>query len=134
MATIDKKESKLSRKDDRDGFIEYVRVQTCRRLTVDSPDDLEDAPVELMQIIGIECKIEWSGFSDEMKQFWIDRGSVSTIDNAWQKYLTDKGITVPTVVPPTPEELAKLVAQSGKVGQDHAHDHAGHSHDGKACA
>ncbi|KAG0232849.1 hypothetical protein BGW42_007858 [Actinomortierella wolfii] len=130
MAAMDKKETKLTRQDDRDGFIEYVRVQTCTRLNVDSPEDLEDAPVDLMRIIGIECKIEWTGFSDEMKQFWIDRGSVRTIATAWKKYLDSNNITIPPVVPPTPEELAKLVAQAGKGGcqnhsdsHDHAHDH-----------
>ncbi|KAF9974974.1 hypothetical protein BGZ73_001503 [Actinomortierella ambigua] len=138
MAATDKKASTISLQKDRDGFIEYVRVQTCSRMSVDSPDDLEDAPVDLMRIIGIECKIEWTAFTDEMKQFWIDRGSVSTIAAAWKKYLNDNSITIPTVVPPTPEEMAKLAAQANRLGHDHSHshnhDHSGCSHDEKADA
>ncbi|KAF9273126.1 hypothetical protein BGZ88_004049 [Linnemannia elongata] len=83
--------------EERDGFVEYCKMRTCERMEAERTDELEDADVDQMRVIAIESKIEWRGFTDEMKMFWIERGSVKTTLNAWGAFLKTNNATVPEV-------------------------------------
>ncbi|KAF9931889.1 hypothetical protein FBU30_009310, partial [Linnemannia zychae] len=60
---------------------------------------LEEAGVDVdqMRVIAVEAKIEWRGFTDEMKMFWIDRGSIKYIVDAWATFLKANNASVPGV-------------------------------------
>ncbi|KAG0034519.1 hypothetical protein BGZ81_004333 [Podila clonocystis] len=107
MATTnDIKQSKLQVTDneERDGFIEYCKYRTCERMEADHAEELEEADVEKMRVIAIESRIEWRGFTDEMKMFWIERGSVKSTLNAWSAFMKELNVSVPSVTAtgPTP--------------------------------
>ncbi|KAF9901131.1 hypothetical protein EC991_006471 [Linnemannia zychae] len=83
--------------EERDGFVEYCKMRTCERMQAERTDELEEADVDQMRVIAIESKIEWRGFTDEMKMFWIERGSVKSTLNAWGTFLKANNATVPEV-------------------------------------
>ncbi|KAG0093380.1 hypothetical protein BGZ93_000072 [Podila epicladia] len=100
MATTnDIKQNKLQATDneERDGFIEYCKFRTCERMEADHAEELEGADVENMRVIAIESRIEWRGFTDEMKTFWIERGSVKSTLNAWSAFMKENNVSVPSV-------------------------------------
>ncbi|KAF9303608.1 hypothetical protein BGZ74_003411 [Mortierella antarctica] len=107
MATTnDIKQNKLQATDneERDGFIEYCKYRTCERMEADHAEELDDADIEKMRVIAIESRIEWRGFTDEMKMFWIERGSVKATLIAWSAFMKENNVSVPSVtaVGPTP--------------------------------
>ncbi|KAF9312621.1 hypothetical protein BG000_008102 [Podila horticola] len=83
--------------EERDGFIEYCKFRTCERMEANHAEELEEADVEQMRLIAIESRIEWRGFTDEMKTFWIERGSVKTTLNAWSAFMKGHNVSVPSV-------------------------------------
>ncbi|KAG9072923.1 hypothetical protein KI688_000704 [Linnemannia hyalina] len=98
--------------EERDGFVEYCKMRTCERMDAERTDELEEADVDQMRVIAIESKIEWRGFTDEMKMvtvayahlelplqrdFWIERGSVKSTLDAWGTFLKINNATVPEV-------------------------------------
>ncbi|KAF9177356.1 hypothetical protein BGZ51_008305 [Haplosporangium sp. Z 767] len=109
-------QSKLQATDaeERDGFVEYCKLRTCERMEVDRTDELEDADMNLMRVIAIESKIEWRGFTDEMKMFWIERGSIKSTLNSWNKFMKENNVSVPSVNATGPAPTPSTV-------QPHAH-------------
>ncbi|GJJ70675.1 hypothetical protein EMPS_03025 [Entomortierella parvispora] len=86
--------------EERDGFVEYCKLRTCERLAVDHVDALEEAEeadIDKMRVIAIESKIEWRGFTDNMKQFWIKRASVKATLDSWKTFMSENNVNVPTV-------------------------------------
>ncbi|KAF9998512.1 hypothetical protein BGZ65_005998 [Modicella reniformis] len=56
--------------EERDGFVEYCKLRTCERMQVERADELEeaeDADMDKMRVIAIECKLEWREFTEDMK-------------------------------------------------------------------
>ncbi|KAF9410420.1 hypothetical protein BGZ94_001647 [Podila epigama] len=116
MATTnDIKASKLQVTDleERDGFIEYCKFRTCERMHAERAEELEEADVDKMRVIAIESKIEWRGFTNEMKMYWIERGSVKTTLDAWRAFMKEKNVTIPPVYASGPTPL----------GASHNHAH-----------
>ncbi|KAG0043553.1 hypothetical protein BGZ83_011279 [Gryganskiella cystojenkinii] len=113
MATIDATTAPQANKfqatdiEERDGFVEYCKLRTCERMDVEHVDELEEAEdtdVDKMRVIAIESKIEWRGFTDDMKTFWIKRASVKSTLESWKAFMTENNVTVPAVYatgPPT---------------------------------
>ncbi|KAF9287621.1 hypothetical protein BGZ68_001542 [Mortierella alpina] len=96
------KQSKLQVTDaeERDGFVEYCKLRTCERMEVVRVDELEEVDEEgldKMRVIAIESKIEWRGFTDEMKMFWVERASVKSTLQAWNAFMSDNNVSVPSV-------------------------------------
>ncbi|KAG0304920.1 hypothetical protein BGZ98_004826 [Dissophora globulifera] len=61
---------KVTDAEERDGFVEYCKLRTCERMQVDRVDELEEVEegdIDKMRVIAIEAKLEWRGFTDEMK-------------------------------------------------------------------
>ncbi|KAG0250762.1 hypothetical protein BG011_008120 [Mortierella polycephala] len=110
--------SKLQATDaeERDGFVEYCKLRTCERMEVDRTDELEDADVDVdrMRVIAIESKIEWRGFTDEMKMFWIERGSIKSTLNSWNMFMKENNVSVPSVYATGPAPTPSTV-------QSHSH-------------
>ncbi|KAF9087513.1 hypothetical protein BGX29_000799 [Mortierella sp. GBA35] len=100
--------------EERDGFVEYCKMRTCERMHAERTDELEEADVDQMRVIAIESKIEWRGFTDDMKMFWIERGSVKSTLNAWSTFLTVNNAIVPEVYATGPAPTPSSV-------QPHAH-------------
>ncbi|KAI1310290.1 hypothetical protein EDD11_003759 [Mortierella claussenii] len=123
------KHAKLQATDaeERDGFVEYCKLRTCERMEVERVDELEEveeADLDKMRVIAIESKLEWRGFTDEMKMFWIERGSIKStlnckkskhsIDAAWNTFLKENKVEVPAVQATGPTPAPSSV-------QPHAH-------------
>ncbi|KAG0363952.1 hypothetical protein BGZ54_007926 [Gamsiella multidivaricata] len=86
--------------EERDGFVEYCKLRTCERMEVDRVDELEEiepADMDRMRVIAIEAKLEWRGFTDEMKMFWIKRGSIKSTLDSWNVFLEENNANVPSV-------------------------------------
>ncbi|KAF9964870.1 hypothetical protein BGZ70_005806 [Mortierella alpina] len=86
--------------EERDGFVEYCKLRTCERMEVERVDELEEVDEEgldKMRVIAIESKIEWRGFTDEMKMFWVERASVKSTLQAWNVFMSDNNVNVPFV-------------------------------------
>ncbi|KAG0206528.1 hypothetical protein BGX28_002058 [Mortierella sp. GBA30] len=97
---------------ERDGFVEYCKMRTCERMEVERVDELEEveeAEVDRMRVIAIEAKIEWRGFTDEMKMFWIERGSVKSTLNAWNVFMKENNVGVPSVTATGPTPTSSTV-------------------------
>ncbi|KAG0329966.1 hypothetical protein BGZ99_009410 [Dissophora globulifera] len=91
---------KVTDAEERDGFVEYCKLRTCERMQVDRVDELEEVEegdIDKMRVIAIEAKLEWRDFTDEMKMFWIERGSIKSTLNIWNTFLKDNNVTVPAV-------------------------------------
>ncbi|KAG0238483.1 hypothetical protein BGX31_003247 [Mortierella sp. GBA43] len=91
---------KVTDAEERDGFVEYCKLRTCERMQVERPDELEeveDEGIDKMRVIAIESKLEWREFTDEMKMFWIERGSIKSTLNLWGNFLKEKNLSVPSV-------------------------------------
>ncbi|KAF9545700.1 hypothetical protein EC957_010563 [Mortierella hygrophila] len=105
MAVTKRHESGIEKqeKQSRMSSIAMTTHDTLLRLSVLLESDraktgkLEEADVDQMRVIAIESKIEWRGFTDEMKMFWIERGSVKSTLNAWGSFLKTNNATVPEV-------------------------------------
>ncbi|KAF8980074.1 hypothetical protein BGZ46_004662 [Entomortierella lignicola] len=98
--------------EERDGFVEYCKLRTCERMEVERTDELEEADEEgldKMRLIAIESKLEWRGFTDEMKMFWIERGNIKSTLNSWNNFMKDNNVSIPSVYPTGPTPTPSLV-------------------------
>ncbi|KAF9436923.1 hypothetical protein BGZ76_002547 [Entomortierella beljakovae] len=86
--------------EERDGFVEYCKMRSCERMEVERADDLdgvEDEGMDKLRVIAIESKLEWRGFTDEMKMFWIERGNFKSTLNSWNTFMKDNNYSIPSV-------------------------------------
>ncbi|KAF9913748.1 hypothetical protein BX616_009654 [Lobosporangium transversale] len=103
--------------EERDGFVEYCKLRTCERMEVDRVaelEEVEEADIDRMRVIAIESKLEWRGFTDEMKMFWVERASIKTTLNSWDNFLKKNNVSVPKVDATGPAPAMPAV-------QPHAH-------------
>ncbi|KAF9113220.1 hypothetical protein BGX27_002012 [Mortierella sp. AM989] len=100
--------------EERDGFVEYCKLRSCERMEVDRADELEGIEEEgedmdKLRVIAIESKLEWRGFTDEMKMFWIERGNVKSTLNSWNAFMKENNVSVPPVYPTGPARVPSEV-------------------------
>ncbi|KAF9344459.1 hypothetical protein BGX26_004344 [Mortierella sp. AD094] len=111
MTTNSTSKLQVTDAEERDGFVEYCKLRTCERMEVERADELEEVEEEgmdKMRVIAIESKLEWRGFTDEMKMFWIERGSVKSTLNSWNSFMKENNVSVPPVYPTGPARTPGL--------------------------